>query len=350
MTTRLQQIIPRIGPMRTPRFGMLSSRGGMAAQMGARARPLQLRNTTRAYSSSPSNNPTSTNNDTGDFVRQRDALKLLWGAALASVGFCSVNLYNSSQISKKWSTIANELEPKTYGLSLEFTNSKAENDKREMKRENARQKGLRKDTYNHIREIQKELQKINPGYRPDDGAFQWREAEKDFAKYTTIQLHELQREMRRINPNYRSSQGAPQDKDAKSKPEKDIIHGLQRALRKVDPDYEPGWGAYHAARKCREELCAISHAVLGSRSPPVKAITGPPRKPDINSKDAVESLAAKFKDPELRQHYRAGWDHFMTESYHKDDIREMVDDHMGVFGVQWPKEGNPFGTDDDDDI
>ncbi|KAL8928794.1 MAG: hypothetical protein Q9208_001572 [Pyrenodesmia sp. 3 TL-2023] len=211
-------------------------------------------------------------------------------------------------------------------------------------------KQLRKDTYNNIRELQKELQKINPSYQPGDGALQWREARRDFAEYTTVQLQELEKEMRKVNPEYKSSQKAPRDEDAKGKSGEDALHELQRAFRKMNPDYEPGQGARLMWVVLQQELCAISRAVMKSSRPPVKCRTEPPIKPDINSEDAVESLAAKLQDPELRQHYRSAWDYYGTQWYKKDEIREMVDDHMSIFGIKWPKEGNPFGTDDDDEI
>lgn len=294
-------------------------------------------------------------------MRQRDALKLLWGVALGSVVYLGFTVYGYSESANFLKTMrierefqasppdpkTNELEPKAYGWSGEFTKWKAE---KEIERENARKKRLRRDTYNQIRELQKEFQEIDPDYQPDDGALQWREAGKDFAKHISNQLHELQKEMRRIDPDYRSCQGSPQDEDAKSESDSDALHKLQRALRKMNPDYQPGWGVFDTVMSLNKELCDVSHAVIKSRRPPVKSMMKPPIKPDINSEDAVESLAARFQDPELRQHYRSGWDFYGMQSYQKDDIREMVDDHMGVFGIKWPKEGNPFGTDDEDDI
>lgn len=278
-------------------------------------------------------------------------------ACAGPVVLLGLGIYEYWERSKIWSTLANELkptanelDPKTNELSTEIPNQNTGMASWEIERENKRKKQLRKDTYNQIREIQKELQKINPDYQPDDGALQWREAGKNFAKHISNQLYGLQKEMRRINPDYRSQQAAPQDKDAESKSDNEVLHELQRALRKLNPDYEPGCGAIRTLFTLEEELRAISHAVIVSRRPPVKSTMKPLIKPDINSEDAVESLAAKFKDPELRQHYRSGWDYGFMRQYQKDDVREMVDDHMGIFGIKWPKEGNPFGTDDDDEI
>lgn len=240
-----------------------------------------------------------------------------------------------------------------FGLWLyltEPTEWKGEYDKREMEREKARQKYLRKDTYSQIRELQKELQKIDPAYQPGDGACQWRAAGIDFGQYASQQLHELQEEMRKINPHYRSTQGAPRDDGGKSKSNDDLLHELQRALRKMKPEYKPGWPARIMSHRLNEELCAVSHAVIKFKRPPVKSATKAFINPDLHSKDAVESLAAKLKDPELRPHFRHGWNYGSMQPYEKDDIREMVDEHMDIFGVKWSREGNPFGTDDDDEI
>ncbi len=200
--------------------------------------------------------------------------------------------------------------------------------KGEIERENARQKELRKDTFGQIRELQKELQKIDPAYQPDDGTCQWKAAGNDFGQYTIMQVHELQKEMPKVNPYYRSTQGTPQDDDGKSKSNDDVLHELQRALRKMKPEYEPGWSARMMSYRLTEELCAVSHAIIKSKRPPVKSATKALINPDVNSDDAVESLAAKLKNPELRPHFRRRWE-YGFEPYQKDDIREMVDEHMG---------------------
>ncbi|KAL8897104.1 MAG: hypothetical protein Q9207_007378 [Kuettlingeria erythrocarpa] len=365
--------------------------------MATRGRPFPPRSTRRAYSSPPCDNCTSTKFNPEDFVTRQDRLAERLGFSLVLLsGFGlyvylkppggwttsgdglerevkkldagNINVDPTANIrertvnepgvttnepeptSNESGPTSSTVEPTTDMVSIEIAKWATENDKREMKRENARQKELRKDTYNRIREIQKELQKIDPAYQPDDGACQWRAAGDNFGQYTSNQLHELQKEMRKINPSYGSDQGASRDDHGKSRSNDDLLHELQRALRKMKPEYKPGWPASILSLELTDELCDVSHALIALKCQPVKSGTEVLTNPDVNSEDAVESLAAKLKNPELRPHFRSGWDSCFIESYQKDDIREMVDEHMGIFGIKWSREGNPFGTDDDDDI
>ncbi|KAL8941028.1 MAG: hypothetical protein Q9216_002474 [Gyalolechia sp. 2 TL-2023] len=107
-----------------------------------------------------------------------------------------------------------------------------------------------------------------------------------------------------------------------------LTSDLQIELQKANPQFQPG--ATQLAQKALES--ELGHAVWKSQQPLLAA--------DINSEDPVERMAAKFRDPKYKAALKAVWD--KTPESEQVEARKMVQCFMGVYGVKWPEEGNPF--------
>ncbi|KAL8966578.1 MAG: hypothetical protein Q9197_005902 [Variospora fuerteventurae] len=102
------------------------------------------------------------------------------------------------------------------------------------------------------------------------------------------------------------------------------IRDLQKQARKMDPEYRPDERGY------------------GRNT---KSITEPTIQPKEHTTDLVRRFAGMCKVPETKERRKA-WEWLLP--YQQEDVREMVRDRMGVYGITCPKTANPFGDDADD--
>ncbi|KAL9019068.1 MAG: hypothetical protein Q9185_003610 [Variospora sp. 1 TL-2023] len=94
------------------------------------------------------------------------------------------------------------------------------------------------------------------------------------------------------------------------------IRDLQKQARKMDPEYRPDERGYGAL---------------------MEACRGPSRRWRCH---------IQVKQGEIRR-LRKAWEWLLH--YQQEDVREMVRDKMGVYGITCPKTGNPFVDDADDE-
>lgn len=113
---------------------------------------------------------------------------------------------------------------------------------------------------------------------------------------------------------------------------RDITSDLEEDARSRHRGFYPG-----NARRARDSLMLEMHNAFRTTS---QEDSLGKKKPDANSEDPIERMAAKFKDPNLREDLRAMWD--KEYSWEQEKAREIVKTKMGVFGIKWPEKGNPF--------
>ncbi|KAL8928793.1 MAG: hypothetical protein Q9208_001571 [Pyrenodesmia sp. 3 TL-2023] len=64
------------------------------------------------------------------------------------------------------------------------------------------------------------------------------------------------------------------------------------------------------------------------------------RKAGPHSADPIERLAACFADPKNAEGLRCWWERLLR--FDQRDARKLVRKEMGIYGIQWPEDGNPF--------
>ncbi|KAI4280626.1 MAG: hypothetical protein L6R38_004307 [Xanthoria sp. 2 TBL-2021] len=117
---------------------------------------------------------------------------------------------------------------------------------------------------------------------------------------------------------------------------------LQNALMKLDPCFWPGEAVREAARAAqvaRNELESAFHEAELKSSKRWKIA-------DSASEDPIERLAARLVDPTQRELLRESWKR--SSCWKKEERRKLVQEKMGVYGIQWPEKGSPYGDDDDE--
>ncbi|KAL8730965.1 MAG: hypothetical protein Q9166_003755 [cf. Caloplaca sp. 2 TL-2023] len=111
-----------------------------------------------------------------------------------------------------------------------------------------------------------------------------------------------------------------------------LASDLQKEVQKNNPQFRPGQSARDAERAQIDLESEFRDAVWESEAPVKKA--------DIDSKDPVERLATQFKDSKNKEGLKVAWD--KKSDYEQEKARKMVRNSMAVYGITWPKKGNPF--------
>ncbi|KAI4148373.1 MAG: hypothetical protein LQ341_001603 [Variospora aurantia] len=124
------------------------------------------------------------------------------------------------------------------------------------------------------------------------------------------------------------------------------IRDLQKQARKMDPEYRPDERGYGGLWRLVADLRAAGDATSKSTERNTKSITEPAIQPKEHTTDLVRKFAAMCKVPERKKGLRKAWECLLP--YQQEDVREMVRDRMGVYGITCPKTGNPFRDDADD--
>ncbi|KAL8644357.1 MAG: hypothetical protein Q9210_007295 [Variospora velana] len=124
------------------------------------------------------------------------------------------------------------------------------------------------------------------------------------------------------------------------------IRDLQKQARKMDPEYRPDERGYVGLWRLVMDLRAAGDVTSKSTGRNTKSTMDPALQPKKRSTDLVKRFAAMCKVPERKKGLRKAWEWLLP--YEQEDVREMVRDRMGVYGITCPKTGNPFGDDADD--
>ncbi|KAL8754948.1 MAG: hypothetical protein Q9199_003987 [Rusavskia elegans] len=117
---------------------------------------------------------------------------------------------------------------------------------------------------------------------------------------------------------------------------------LQMEIMRLDPCFRPGEAVREAARAARIARNELESAFRDAELKSSKRW----KIADAASEDPIERLAARLGDPAQRELLRESWKR--SSRWTKEERRKLVREKMGVYGIQWPEKGSPYGDDDDE--